>query len=77
VSSYREPDPAARPSRLAIYAVEGGTHVKVFDRPDGSDDPAYWTADGLALEYLVTDASGSRIMRQAIRGGRPSISSGA
>jgi Tol biopolymer transport system component len=73
VSSYHEPDPVSRPSRLAIYTIEGGRHLKVFDRPDGSDDPAYWTADGLALEYLVTDASGSRIMRQAIRGGRPSV----
>ncbi len=60
--------------RTAIYAIEGGAPIQIFERPAGTEeDRPYWTPDGKAVEYLVVDAAGSRIVRRMLGGGRPSV----
>ncbi len=58
-------------AKIGVYPFEGGPAVKVFDRPDGSDDKVYWSADGKSLEYIVSRGDVSNIWRQPLQGGEP------
>jgi Tol biopolymer transport system component len=57
--------------KIVIYPFQGGPAVKIFDRPDGSDDKVYWAGDGNSLEYIVSRGDVSNIWRQSLQGGEP------
>ncbi|HEY3841244.1 MAG TPA: protein kinase [Bryobacteraceae bacterium] len=58
-------------SRIAIFPFDGGSALKFFDEPGGTDGHVYWTADGKSLEYIVTSKGVSNIWRQPLAGGAP------
>ena len=57
--------------KIAVYPFQGGPAIKMFDRPIGSDDKVYWSADGNSLEYIVSRGDVSNIWRQPLGGGEP------
>jgi Tol biopolymer transport system component/predicted Ser/Thr protein kinase len=71
--SLDKPEEQDVPVRIGIYSAEDGRKLRVFDVPRGAEPQAFWTPDGKALQYLVVDESGSRIMRQSIAGGPPTV----
>lgn len=72
--AYVEDHERGLPPKTAIYAIDGGAPVQLFERPAGTqEDRAYWSADGKAVEYLVADSTGGRIVRQMLAGGLPSV----
>jgi Tol biopolymer transport system component len=60
-----------QPPGIAIYPFQGGTAMKAFRRLPGADDGVHWTADGKALEYVVTAGGVGNVWRQAVSGGPP------
>lgn len=69
--AYFQVDKPEATPKIAVYKFDGGPALKVFDRPDGSDDKVYWSADGNNLEYIVTRGDVSNIWRQSLEGGTP------
>ena len=72
-SAYFPPGQATAPPKIAVYSINGGALLKTFDRPAGSEDNVYWSADGKGIDYLVTDPAGSRVLRQMLQGGAPTV----
>ncbi len=72
-AAYFPPGQATAPPKIAVYSINGGEILKTFDRPAGSEDNVYWSADGKGIDYLVTDPSGSRVLRQMLQGGAPTV----
>lgn len=69
-SYYLFDQPQSTP-KMAVYPFEGGPAIKVFERPNGSDDEVYWSPDGRSLEYIVSRGDVSNIWRQSLEGGEP------
>jgi len=67
---YRYDRPDQSPA-IAIYPFSGGTLSKHFDRPPGANDRVYWTADGAAIDYVVTTGGVSNVWRQPLDGSPP------
>jgi hypothetical protein len=59
------------PPAIAIYPFAVGPVVKSFDRPPGANDRIYWTADGAAIDYIVSTGSVSNVWRQPLDGSPP------
>jgi Tol biopolymer transport system component len=71
--AYFPPGQTATAPKIAVYSIHGGEVLQTFDRPAGSEDNVYWSADGKGIDYLVTDSAGSRILRQMVKGGAPTV----
>jgi Tol biopolymer transport system component len=67
---YRYDRPEQSPA-IAIYPFSGGPVAKSFDRPPGANDRVYWTADGAAIDYIVTAGGVSNVWRQRLDGSPP------
>ena len=67
---YRYDRPEQSPA-IAIYPFSGGPVAKSFDRPPGANDRVYWTADGAAIDYIVTAGGVSNVWRQPLDGSPP------
>jgi serine/threonine protein kinase/Tol biopolymer transport system component len=65
---YSTPDVA---SRIAVFPLDGGSALTFFNPSRGTDGHAYWTADGKALEYIVTSRGVGNIWRQTLDGEAP------
>jgi serine/threonine protein kinase/Tol biopolymer transport system component len=64
-------DKPQSPTKVGVYPFKGGKALAVFDRPEGSDDNVYWSADGTGIEYIVSEGGVSNVWRQPLQGGKP------
>jgi eukaryotic-like serine/threonine-protein kinase len=55
--------------QAAIFPIEGGQPIKIFDGPTGNR--LDWTPDGKGLSYIVTTDGVSNIWTQPVDGGQP------
>jgi Tol biopolymer transport system component len=67
--SYRENN--REPSRLAIYAVEGGMPRQVLDIPPTADRQTQWAPDSQSLHYIDTRDGVSNIWSLDLHGRPP------
>ena len=61
-------------SKIALFPIEGGEPVKLFDLPQPagpSTPPVRWLPDGRALTYVSTRGGVSNIWLQPVDGGQP------
>ena len=70
LACYWQDDPAVA-AKLALLPAAGGKPARFFEAPERGRPLVRWTADGRALNYIVTRDGVSNIWRQPIDGGRP------
>ena len=59
--------------KLAVIAADGQALPKVLDAPGGiyGQVSISWSADGKALQYLLTQNGAANLWQQPIAGGKP------
>ncbi|MEO8125653.1 MAG: protein kinase [Bryobacteraceae bacterium] len=70
-AAYYRYDHPQQSAAVAIYPFSGGRAVTVIERPAGADSSVFWSADGNAVEYVVSTRGVGNIWRQNIHGGSP------
>ncbi len=59
------------PPQIGIYPFDGGRAVTVLERRAGADAAVFWSANGDAVEYVVSAKGVGNIWRQPVSGGAP------
>ncbi len=70
-AAYYRYDRPQQSAAVAIYPYAGGQAVTLLERPPGADSSVFWSADGNAVEYVVSARGVGNIWRQNIHGGAP------
>jgi Tol biopolymer transport system component/DNA-binding winged helix-turn-helix (wHTH) protein len=65
-----QPDPNG-PSKLAVFAMDGGAPLKQFDLPQTFRANTVWSPDGRALDYLTNDGGVANVWAQPLDGSAP------
>ncbi|MCI0336173.1 MAG: serine/threonine-protein kinase [Acidobacteria bacterium] len=64
-------DQGNAPWKIAVFTLEGGKPLLLFDAPGNFQRVVRWVPDGSGLAYIVTRGGVSNIWRQPLDGGAP------